>query len=314
MRQAVEHLPPYAQRSHRATLIWQLSVLACLGVLGGVLSSMVGVGSGIIFLAALIYVAGWNIEQAAAIFVVIFFAALSSILRNTSGESPVDWRAAALLSAAIVPSSLIGVVINRVVPGAVVKIAFAGLLLAVAYLIAARGQERSEHTRPSQTPPRARPSRRGGDRGPVRPRRSRRWSGDRSPAHPGPRSASEGRCRHELGRRSVHERRKCCRLRRYWFPPNLGLAATDIVGAVLGTWFGVRLRDRTPDAPLQIGFALLMVIVASQLFIDATNILKRPMECPMAMTRRYMPLDEWRPVPCRIPPPEPVIPSVAERL
>lgn len=46
----------------------------------------------------LIYAVGWNIEEeAAASFVVIFFAALSSILRNTRGESPVDWRAAALL-------------------------------------------------------------------------------------------------------------------------------------------------------------------------------------------------------------------------
>src|SRR3712207_9479315 len=75
-------------------MIWQLSVLACLGVFGGVLSGLVGVGGGIIFDPALIYVAGWNIEQAAeASFVVIFFAALSSIMRNTSGESPVDWRA-----------------------------------------------------------------------------------------------------------------------------------------------------------------------------------------------------------------------------
>ena len=46
-----------------------------------------------------------------------------------------------------------------------------------------------------------------------------------------------------------------------------------IVGAVPGAWFGVRLRDRTPDAPLQVGFAVFMVIVAAQLFIDATNIL-----------------------------------------
>jgi uncharacterized membrane protein YfcA len=45
-----------------------------------------------------------------------------------------------------------------------------------------------------------------------------------------------------------------------------------IVGAVLGAWLGVRLRHRTPDAPLQIGFATFMVVVASQLFIDATNI------------------------------------------
>ena len=46
-----------------------------------------------------------------------------------------------------------------------------------------------------------------------------------------------------------------------------------IVGAVLGAWFGVRLRDRTPDAPLQVGFAVFMVIVAAQLFIDAINTL-----------------------------------------
>jgi uncharacterized membrane protein YfcA len=134
-------------------MIWQLSLLACLGVFGGVLSGMVGVGGGIIFVPALIYVAGWNIEQAAAAsFVVIFFAALSSILRNTSGESSVDWRAAALLSIAIVPSSLIGVAINRVVPGAVVKIAFAVLLLALAYPIAARGRSDRTSTRPKLHP------------------------------------------------------------------------------------------------------------------------------------------------------------------
>ena len=71
-------------------MIWQLSVLACLGVLGGVLSGLIGVGGGIIFVPARIYVAGGNIEEAAASFVVIFFAALSSILRTTSSESCVD--------------------------------------------------------------------------------------------------------------------------------------------------------------------------------------------------------------------------------
>jgi uncharacterized membrane protein YfcA len=114
---------------------------------------MVGVGGGIISVPALIYAAVWNIEQAAAAsFVVIFFAALSSILRNTSGESPVDWRAAALLSAAIVPPSLIGVAINRLVPGAVVEIAFAVLLLALAYPIAARGRSDRTSTQPKLHP------------------------------------------------------------------------------------------------------------------------------------------------------------------
>jgi uncharacterized membrane protein YfcA len=87
-------------------VIWQLATLACLGVFGGVLSGMVGVGGGIVFIPALIYVAGWDIEQAAAAsFVIIFFAALSGILRNTGGEGPVDRRVAALLSGEIVPSS-----------------------------------------------------------------------------------------------------------------------------------------------------------------------------------------------------------------
>jgi hypothetical protein len=77
--------------------------------------------------------------------VVIFFAALSSILRNTSGESSDDWRAA-LISAAIVPSFLDRGGDQPRRTGAVVTVAFAVLLLAFTYLIAARGQERSEHT------------------------------------------------------------------------------------------------------------------------------------------------------------------------
>ena len=46
-----------------------------------------------------------------------------------------------------------------------------------------------------------------------------------------------------------------------------------IVGSILGAWSGVRIRDRAPIKPLQIGFAVFMVIVAAQLLIDATNIL-----------------------------------------
>jgi uncharacterized membrane protein YfcA len=256
-------------------MIWQLSVLACLGVFGGVLSGMIGVGSGIIFVPALIYVGGRNIEQAAAAsFVVIFFATLSSILRNTSGQSPVDWRAAALLSAAIVTSSLIRVAINRVVPGtAVVKIAFAVLLLALAYPIAARGQERSEHT-PAQA-----------KLHPVLVL----LAGVGIGALSGLAGAGGGVVIVPLLILGLGLRLKTAvatSLVVVLFTSVAGAAGYVasgfhqflvlpplIVGAVLGAWFGVRPRDRTPDAPLQIGFALFMVIVASQLFIDATDIL-----------------------------------------
>jgi uncharacterized membrane protein YfcA len=45
-----------------------------------------------------------------------------------------------------------------------------------------------------------------------------------------------------------------------------------IVGSILGARLGVRLRELTPERPLQIGFALFMVVVAVQLLIDATNV------------------------------------------
>jgi uncharacterized protein len=253
-------------------MIWQLSVLACLGVFGGVLSGLVGVGGGIIFVPALIYVAGWSIEQAAAAnFVVIFFAALSSILRNTSGESPVDWKAAALLSAAIVPSSLIGVAINRVVPGTVVKIAFAVLLLTLAYPIAVRGRSDRSSARSKLHPALV------------------LLAGAGIGALSGLAGAGGGVVIVPLLVLGLGLRLKVAvatSLIVVLFTSVVsvgGYVATGfhrfpilvplVVGAVLGAWFGVRLRDRTLDTPLQIGFALFMVIVASQLFIDATNIL-----------------------------------------
>ncbi len=89
-----------ARQSYRVAIVeglCQLLVLACLGIFGGVLSGLVGVGSGIIFVLALVYVAGWEIGDAtAASFMIIILSSLSSVLRNTSGESPVNWRASGI--------------------------------------------------------------------------------------------------------------------------------------------------------------------------------------------------------------------------
>jgi uncharacterized membrane protein YfcA len=228
-------------------MIWQLSVLACLGVVGGVLSGLVGVGGGIIFVPALIYVAGWNIEQAAAASFVV------------------------ILLAAIVPSSLIGVAINRVVPGAVVKMAFAVLLLTLAYPIAARGRSDRASTRPKLHPALV------------------FLAGVGIGALSGLAGAGGGVVIVPLLVLGLGLHLKAAvatSLVVILFTSVAGAAGYVasgfhqflvlpplIVGAVLGAWFGVRLRDRTPDAPLQVGFALFMVIVASQLFVDATNIL-----------------------------------------
>jgi uncharacterized protein len=114
--------------------IVQLLILAALGILGGVLSCLVDGGGGIIFVPALVYAAGWDIKEAvAANLVVVIFASLSGTLRNLKSEDPVNWRVAALLSSTAAPASLIGVYISGISPEIVVQVAFAALLLALAY-------------------------------------------------------------------------------------------------------------------------------------------------------------------------------------
>jgi uncharacterized protein len=114
--------------------------LGIFGVIGGILSGLVGVGGGIVFVPGLLYVGGWRIQEAvAASLVIIIFSSLSGTIRNARSADPVNWRVAALLSLAVAPSSLIGVLISRVSPEIVVKVAFAALLLALAYPTARGG-------------------------------------------------------------------------------------------------------------------------------------------------------------------------------
>ena len=112
----------------------QFLVLGVIGVIGGILSGLVGVGGGIVFVPGLVYAGGWEIKEAvAASLIIIVFSALSGTIRNARSDDPVNWRVAGLLSLTVAPSSLIGVFISRVSPEIVVKVAFAVLLLALAY-------------------------------------------------------------------------------------------------------------------------------------------------------------------------------------
>ena len=114
--------------------------LGIIGVAGGVLSGLVGVGGGAVFVPGLLFVGGWDIQQAvAASLVIIVFSSLSGTIRNARSNDPVNWPVAGLLSLAVAPSSLIGVLISRVSPEVVVEVAFASLLLALAYPTARGG-------------------------------------------------------------------------------------------------------------------------------------------------------------------------------
>ncbi|HJQ28871.1 MAG TPA: sulfite exporter TauE/SafE family protein [Rubrobacter sp.] len=117
-------------------------LLGGIGIIGGMLSGLVGVGGGIVFVPGLLFAGGWRIQEAvAASLVIIIFSSLSGTIRNARSADPVNWRVAALLSLAVAPSSLIGVFISRVSPDVVVKLAFATLLIALAYPTARGGGE-----------------------------------------------------------------------------------------------------------------------------------------------------------------------------
>ncbi len=127
-------------------------ILGVIGVVGGILSGLVGVGGGIVFVPGLVYAAGWQIQEAvAASLAIIVFSSLSGTLRNTRSQDPPSWRVAGLLCITVAPSSLIGVAISRVSPAVVVEVAFATLLLALAYPTA-RGRGNMEAGRKIPVP------------------------------------------------------------------------------------------------------------------------------------------------------------------
>lgn len=244
----------------------QLLTLLVLGLCGGALSGLVGVGGGIVFVPALLYVAGWDITEAvAASLAIIVFSSLSGTIRNARSENPVDWRTAGLLSLAVAPSTLIGVGISRVSPDAVVELAFAALLLCLAYPTASgsKGVESSKRI----------------------PVALVLAAGVGIGALSGLVGVGGGVLMVPLMVLGMGISTKTAISTSlavvlsagvvgalgYIAVGAMNLAALPplIVGAMAGAWLGVRLRDPLPDRLLRIGFAGFMVIVALQTGLGA---------------------------------------------
>ncbi len=248
----------------------QLLILAVLGTLGGALSGVAGVGGGIVFVPTLVYAAGWDIKEAvAASLVIVIFSSLSGTIRNQRSEDPVDWRAATILSLAVAPASLIGVYVSSVSPATLVQVAFAGVLLALAYPTARGGSDPSKAGR--KIPPAL-----------------VLLAGVGIGALSGLVGVGGGVVMVPLlvlGLGLTTKRAVSTSLAVVFFTSivaSLGYAVAGfadffslaplVVGSMVGAWSGVRLRERLPDRTLRVGFAAFMVVIALRTLAEAADV------------------------------------------
>jgi len=248
------------------------SILGLAGLFGGVLAGLFGVGGGTIFVPALVYGAGWGIGEAvAASLVVIVFSALSGTLRSMRSEVPVNWKAAALFSLTVAPSSLIGVAVSSFFSDTLTQLVFAGFLLTLAYPTARSGK------------------------------RYREGIGGSSGSHLAVALLGGVGAGALAGLIGIGGAALTVPLLIFGFGLNPKTAISTslvvtllvgvvgaagyvaagfdrlsglpplIVGSMIGAWPGVRLRERLPEAVLQRAFAAYMVVVAVLMIVDAAN-------------------------------------------
>jgi uncharacterized membrane protein YfcA len=248
------------------------SILGLAGLFGGVLAGLFGVGGGTIFVPALVYGAGWGIGEAvAASLVVIVFSALSGTLRSMRSEVPVNWKAAALFSLTVAPSSLIGVAVSSFFSETLTQLVFAGFLLTLAYPTARSGK------------------------------RYREGIGGSSGSHLAVALLGGVGAGALAGLIGIGGAALTVPLLIFGFGLNPKTAISTslvvtllvgvvgaagyvaagfdrlsglpplIVGSIIGAWPGVRLRERLPETVLQRAFAAYMVVVAVLMIVDAAN-------------------------------------------
>ena len=233
------------------------------------LSGLIGIGGGAVFVPALVYVAGWSIKEATAASLATFvFGALSGTLRSLRGENPVNWKAAALLSSVVAPSALVGVAINRFSPEAVVQLAFAAFLIILAYPVAY-----------------ARPPAAEGSRS-IRPAFVL-LAGVGVGIMAGLVGIGGTVLMIPLMVLGLGLRVKTAMATSLAITILTGIVGSAgyivagfgrlsslpplIVGAMLGAWLGASSRERIPETVLQRGFALFMIVVAVRIIVDAVN-------------------------------------------
>jgi uncharacterized membrane protein YfcA len=104
-----------------------------VGALAGLLAGLLGVGGGVLFVPALtVFLGLGQVDAEATSLLAIMPMAIVGAWRQ-HGYGNVGLRDGGLLGAAAVPGAIAGVAIVNVVPERVVQVAFAGLMLVIAW-------------------------------------------------------------------------------------------------------------------------------------------------------------------------------------
>jgi uncharacterized membrane protein YfcA len=104
-----------------------------VGVFAGLLAGLLGVGGGILFVPALTVFLGLNqVDAEATSLLAIMPMAIVGAWRQY-GYGNVSLRDGGVLGLGAVPGAVVGVAIVNVVPERVVQVAFAGLMLVIAW-------------------------------------------------------------------------------------------------------------------------------------------------------------------------------------
>jgi uncharacterized membrane protein YfcA len=114
-----------------------------VGALAGLLAGLLGVGGGVLFVPALTVFLGLSQvdAEATSLLAIMPMALVGAWRQHRYGN--VDLRDGATLGLAAIPGAVLGVAIVNVVPERVVQIAFACLMLVIAYRLV-RGTPREE--------------------------------------------------------------------------------------------------------------------------------------------------------------------------
>jgi uncharacterized membrane protein YfcA len=130
-----------------------------IGALAGVLAGLLGVGGGVLFVPALtVFLGLGQVEAEATSLLAIMPMALVGAWRQ-HGYGNLRLRDALVLGALSVPGAVAGVSIVEVLPERLVKVAFAGLMLVIAWrMVSGAPREEPEAAAVSEPPAAGRPA------------------------------------------------------------------------------------------------------------------------------------------------------------